>query len=81
MTWDWWDLPPDALVLSAAGAVGVVLLVLLAVILGQARALHMLRLLAEQGLANTRAEAERTRLAMAAADRDTAASPRLCDRV
>ena len=72
MTWDWWDLPPDALVLSAAGAVGVVLLVLLAVILGQARALHTLRLLAEQGLANTRAEAERTRLAMAAADRDTA---------
>jgi DNA recombination protein RmuC len=72
MTWDLWDLPPDALVLSAAGAVGVVLLALVAVVLGQARALRTLRLLAEQGLANTRAEAERTRLAMAAADRDTA---------
>lgn len=69
MTWDVGDLPLDVLVLSAAGAVG---LILLAVVLAQARALRTLRLLAEQGLAGTRAEAERTRLAMAATDRDIA---------
>ncbi len=63
---------PEAVLILPTIAAFLVSLVLLAVILRQTRALASLRLLAEQALAGTRAEAETTRAVMAAADRDNA---------
>lgn len=63
-------MPHETLIALAAATA--IVLVLLIVVLRQMRALESLRLLAEQALAGTRAEAETTRAIMAAADRDTA---------